>query len=333
MGTVIRRGEKWRAIIRKRGRKARTKTFIRKAHAERWIQETEVQMERNALSGQDADLGVLMTKYIEDIGKIKAWERTHRANLLRFQRDLKGVTLAELTPQWMVDYARDRRVSAATVSQEMTYLSSMLSTAEAMWGVQVDWEVYRKGRKLLRQLRLSGKSRERDRRPEGSELDRIKAALRTTLPVADIIDFAVATAMRVSEVTRIAWADLNLVKKTVIIRDRKHPTDKAGNDHVVPLLTEAYEVIERQPETDARIFPYDERSVTAAYQRARNRAGVKGLRFHDLRHHGISLLFERGYGIHEVAMISGHKSWDQLRRYTNLKPESLHAKDVESTIS
>ena len=47
-----------------------------------------------------------------------------------------------------------------------------------------------------------------------------------------------------------------------------------------------------------------------------------------VEHHGISLLFEQGYAIQEVALVSGHKDWNQLRRYTNLKAESLHAGPV-----
>lgn len=333
MGTIVRRGEKWRAVVRKRGHRTRTKTFVRRAHADRWVRETEVTIENHGLTGQHHELGVLIRRYVKEIGAIKPWERTHRANLLRFARDLDGVTLADMAPQWFVDYARKRRVSAATIAQEMTYLSTMLRTAEAMWGITVDWVTVRKGRQLLRQLRLSGKSRERDRRPEGDELSRIKANLQTTLPVSEIVDFAIATAMRISEIMRITWADLDERKKMVLIRDRKHPTDKAGNDQWIPLLGNSLAIIKRQPQVDDRIFPYDANSVAAAYQRARTRAAVDGLRFHDLRHHAISLLFERGYGVHEVALVSGHKSWSQLRRYTNLKPESLHAKDVSSTAS
>lgn len=331
MGTIVRRGEKWRGVIRKRGHRTRTKTFIRRAHAERWIRETEVDIEKHGLTGQAHDLGLLLQRYIKEIGAIKPWERTHRLNLQRFSRALAGVTLADMTPQWFVDYARDRAVSPATIAQEMTYLSTMLRTAEAMWHVIVDWTAVRKGRQLLRQLRLSGKSRERDRRPEGDELSRILACVQSTLPVSDVVEFAVATAMRAGEITRIRWTDLDERKKMVLIRDRKHPTDKKGNHQWVPLLGNALEVIKRQPRTDDRIFPYDERSITSAYQRARTQSGVEGLRFHDLRHHAISLLFERGYGVHEVALVSGHRSWEQLRRYTNLKPESLHAKDVAST--
>ncbi|WP_082752522.1 tyrosine-type recombinase/integrase [Janthinobacterium sp. B9-8] len=53
---------------------------------------------------------------------------------------------------------------------------------------------------------------------------------------------------------------------------------------------------------------------------------IEDLRLHDLHHEGISWLFEAGYQIQEVAMVSGHKSRGSLRRYTNLRLESLHGK-------
>ena len=47
------------------------------------------------------------------------------------------------------------------------------------------------------------------------------------------------------------------------------------------------------------------------------------LRFHDLRHEGITRLFDAGLSIPEVAMISGHKSWGMLKRYTHMSPKSV----------
>jgi len=44
---------------------------------------------------------------------------------------------------------------------------------------------------------------------------------------------------------------------------------------------------------------------------------------HDLRHEGISRLFERGLNIPEVALISGHLSWNTLKRYTHIKPQTV----------
>ena len=52
----------------------------------------------------------------------------------------------------------------------------------------------------------------------------------------DLTQFAVASAMRLREFCRIAWADLDVAGRTVMIRDRKHPRSKNGNNQRVPLL-------------------------------------------------------------------------------------------------
>jgi site-specific recombinase XerD len=52
-------------------------------------------------------------------------------------------------------------------------------------------------------------------------------------------------------------------------------------------------------------------------------AGMDDLVCHDLRHEGISRLFERGWQIQQVAIISGHKTWKTLQRYTHVSAESL----------
>lgn len=73
-----------------------------------------------------------------------------------------------------------------------------------------------------------------------------------------------------------------------------------------------------------RCFPHNHKSVGAAFRRARNAIGAGDLRFHDLRHEATSRLFEAGLPIERVALVTGHKDWKMLKRYTNLKSEDLH---------
>jgi integrase len=115
----------------------------------------------------------------------------------------------------------------------------------------------------------------------------------------------------------------------VLVRDRKDPRQKKGNDQWVPLLGDAWTVLQRQPEVDdePRIFPCDEQTISKYFREACVALGIPDLHFHDLRHEGTSQLFEEGFEIQQVALVTGHKDWRHLRRYTNLKPESLHALD------
>jgi integrase len=120
------------------------------------------------------------------------------------------------------------------------------------------------------------------------------------------------------------------------IRDRKDPREKKGNDQRIPLLAvsgyDAMALIEEQRairgNEDDRIFPYCHKSAGTAFTRACRDLDIEDLHFHDLRHEGTSRLFEAGFRIEQVALVTGHKDWKMLRRYTHLKPESLH--DVAS---
>lgn len=62
---------------------------------------------------------------------------------------------------------------------------------------------------------------------------------------------------------------------------------------------------------------------SASSARTRPVLGIEDLHLHDLRHEGVSRLFEQGLDIPRVAMISGHQSWATLRRYTHLKPKDV----------
>ena len=131
------------------------------------------------------------------------------------------------------------------------------------------------------------------------------------------------------------WSDVDTPHaRCWTIRDRKDPREKDGNNQRIPLLAvtgyDALALIEgaaghpRQRGSNAS-FP------TTTNQRARlSRApardlSIKDLHFHDLRHEGTSRLFEAGFRIEQVALVTGHKDWKMLRRYTHLRPESLHA--------
>jgi integrase len=75
---------------------------------------------------------------------------------------------------------------------------------------------------------------------------------------------------------------------------------------------------------EAEIFPYDPRTISTMFTRAIASCKIDDLHFHDLRHDGVSRLFAAGYSIEQVSLVSGHKDWNMLRRYTQLKAEDLH---------
>lgn len=59
---------------------------------------------------------------------------------------------------------------------------------------------------------------------------------RLTLPMSRIVQFAIATAMRLDEICRVKWSDLDFDRRMLLIRDRKDPRNKTGNDQRIPLF-------------------------------------------------------------------------------------------------
>lgn len=337
MASVIKVGTQWRAQVRRKGFPTETRTFPAKGLATAWAATTESNM--LAMKHQDAriiskmTLANLIDKYTTEIGAIKPFGKNKKAVLAALRVQLGEVMLPALTTERLTQFtqARQRRgAGGVTIAIDLTYLGSVLKTAKNLWRLPVDPTVTAGARSNMQYLGLSPKSRERDRRPTINELDRLtahyKSVKRQQVPMPELISFAIATAMRLGEIIQLKWADINEGHRTIIIRDRKHPSEKVGNDQEVPLLGIAFDIAMRQPRDDeeGRIFPVREGTVSSIFPRACTRLGIVDLRFHDLRHEGVSRLFEQGYSIEQVALVSGHRDWKMLSRYLHLRAKDLH---------
>jgi integrase len=134
-----------------------------------------------------------------------------------------------------------------------------------------------------------------------------------------IVAFAVFSTRRQEEITRIRWSDWDQAHKRVLVRDMKNPGEKQGNDVWCDVPEEAAKIIASMPREDDRIFPSTTDAIGAAFTRACKLLKFEDLHFHDLRHDGVSRLFEMGLNIPHVAAVSGHRSWTSLKRYTHLR--------------
>ena len=335
MATFQKRGNRWRAIVRKKGHKPATKSFSTKAAAQRWANGVETSMERREWGDPILLRETTVSDVIDEYGKQKAIARSKQTSFNHLKATLGDLTLDRVSVHEIVQHIRGRAsgdsAKPATLGLELTHLTDLLKFARTYLKLPVRLDLTVDARGLLKDEGVVGKSEERDRRPTNEELAKLqeywtspKYLSRTTTPMWDIVSFAMATAMRLSEITRIRWDDINEEDKTILIRDRKHPIKKLGNNQTVPLLFDSFDIVLRQLIIDEKIFPFDPKTISTLFTRTCPRLEIFGLRFHDLRHEGTSRLFEAGYQIHEVALVTGHRDWGQLRRYTQLKARDLH---------
>ena len=334
----------WRVQVRRKGRYV-AETFLRHDHAREWATEAESQIDRGrAPVGKRAmsakTFGDLIDLHIDDMKEVgKPPGRSKSATLEMLQRELGAFKASELGRERLIKFGRDRAKQGAgpvTLSMDIGAIRLVVSHAIAVHGLELSVEPIDMSRIALKRLGLVGKSNERDRRPTEDELTKLFGHFdsnpRQLIPMSRIIKFAIATAMRQEEICRVTWSDLNTRAKMLTIRDRKDPREKKGNDQKIPLLAvsgyDAYALVEEQRairgNEDDRIFPYVHKSAGTAFTRACKDLEILDLHFHDLRHEGTSRLFEAGFAIQQVALVTGHKDWKMLRRYTHLKPETLH---------
>lgn len=333
MASIIKVGLKWRAQVRRKGFPPQTKTFSTKTLAQQWAKALEGDAEQLSAGqiprGPEWTVAKMIERYEEEIEKTKTMGRNKKAVLKTLRSILAKVQLADLTPERIVFYIRDeRKVGGVTASIDLTYLKGALKVTRALLKVPVRPTVVDDARETLNHLGLLSKSNERDRRPTEKELEHVRAWLkqRSETLTVDHIDFILDSCFRPpSEIVNLRWEDLNREDKTILIRDRKDPQKKIGNNQIVPLLGRCMEIIERQPKDGPLIFPVNGSSWSTLFPRACRAHKIKDLRLYDLRHEAISRLVSTNkYSILEMMLITGHKDPKQLARYTQLRARDLH---------
>lgn len=337
------RNGRWTAQVNLGGKRT-SKTFGSKIEATRWARHTEVAADAGKTPmRRDLKLGDLIKVYIEHIADLNP-TRSKLSMLGTINEHMGRLPLRDLSrAQPYREFVKERSAAGAgpsTIGQDLSYLRAALAAGATLLDIDTSAQITALGsaRTLLNAAGAVSRSQERNRRPTDDELLKLKAQFdpkrKTALDMWDVTTFAIATAMRLAEICRITWADLDEKKRTVIIRDRKHPRSKKGNDQEVPLLRghvtiggqaiDPMEIILRQPRNREAIFGHKPETVSTRFTRATAACKIDDLHFHDLRHDGVSRLFAAGYTIEQVSLVSGHRDWNMLRRYTQLRAEDLH---------
>jgi integrase len=225
------------------------------------------------------------------------------------------LSLDRLTASEVAAY-RDARltlVKGDTVRRELAIVQHCLRLARDEWGIPLQINP-------VSRIKLPPPGRSRERRASSDEIERLLAACRssrsTWLPI--VLRLAVETGMRRGELLAVEWTDVDVAARMVRLSKTKN-----GHPRTVPLSSAAVRLLKDAPRVDDRVFPVSANAFRLAWERLRRRAGVTGLRFHDLRHEAVSRFFEKGLTMPEVAAISGHRDARMLMRYTHPKPEAI----------
>ena len=330
---------KWRAQVRRAGL-YRAETFTLKRDAEKWARGIEVQAEHVAAGGfapvpKDATLGDLIDKYQASVGGMPGKTKTATLKMLVDRLGKKKLaTFNAVTLRDFIDQRVQDGAGGVTIAGDLSFLSAVLKWARHARHLDVNERLALEARAGLKHRQLNTRSHERTREPTDAELAQLYAHWagnpRQVIDMPLLCRFALASGMRQDEICRLQVDDVDRKAKTVIIRDRKDPRKKAGNDQTVPLLSDAWAIVEPliADRKVGNIFTARAASVSTAFTRACKVVAppIADLHFHDLRHRATSQFFRMGLDIPRVALLTGHKTWSMLRRYTDIKPADVHAR-------
>ncbi|WP_214508922.1 site-specific integrase [Pseudomonas brassicacearum] len=314
-----------------------SQTFARKQAAQAWARKRESELDEPGAIERASRKGVtlkeMIDRYLIEVEKARPLGKTKRATLTAIGETYMGkLDDTQVNTQCLVDYALWRMsregggVQPQTAGNDLAHLGAVLSIGKDAWGYQLDPLAMGGARRVLRKLGYNLKSRERDRRPTLDELGKLmkhyqdmQARRRSIINMMKVVGFALFSTRRLDEITRIRWDDLDEPGQRVLVRDMKNPGQKIGNDVWCYLPDEAWKILQTMPRAGEDIFPYSPESISTSWAKACKLLNIQNLHFHDLRHEGVSRLFEMDWDIPRVSSVSGHRDWNSLRRYTHLR--------------
>lgn len=340
MASIIQIGAKWRAQVRRKGAKPITKTHPTKAAAQAWARRIEADIEAGTYRAETVetidDLIEAYREMREDSGRPVRDDSNQWYMLRSLETGLGEVKASALDTERLVKWAQGKKRDGAgpyTINMHVSLLGSVLRHVGSIKGLRLP-DIVGEARPTLKYLGLIGGGGRRDRRPGADELtalfDYWAKHPEIGPPMEDIVRLAIVVGFRRGEIMRIEWRDFDQTRKMILVRDRKDPRKKKGNDQWIPLIGDAFAIIDRQPRRpgEARIFPWSPLTVSKYFTWACQALSIPDLHLHDCRHEAASSLIEAGWGPHEVAIVTGHKTTANLDRYVNLDPVALLEKVV-----
>lgn len=228
----------------------------------------------------------------------------------------RNVTLDQLDDDCLSRFVARRRgeVSNSTVNRDLQLLRAVMNMARRKWKrdvANVDWRIHRLPEPSGRTRVLS---------PE--EADHLIAAAAPHLRPA--LACALYTGLRQRNVLGLDWSEVDLRRGVLAVRVKSRRP--GGKPLTVPIAPPLLAILANLgPQDRGPVFLFKGRSVAKmrrAFASACRRAGIEGLRWHDLRHTAASWMIEQGVPLDVVQTILGHSDIRLTQRYAHRRQDA-----------
>jgi integrase len=264
----------WQAKITRQGITVDSKTFQLKEDAQKWARATERKMDIGTFVKRDdtktKTFGELAKKYELEVLIHKKSIQQSKSVIKILTEEFGKKMLSAITPELLIAYRNKRLlyVQPQTVVHELNMITRIYTSATKEWGISIPL-----GNPMVHvtKPKIDG---ERDRRLEDGEWEVLKERLlKCKSPVVlSIVEFAIETAARQSEILSLKWDDVNLPTQTAKLRGIDGRSTK-NNDwfRPVPLSRKAIEVIGVKPSKAIKktpVFKTTQSAFAQSWERA-----------------------------------------------------------------
>jgi len=246
----------------------------------------------------------------------RSWVRD-RSAIKHFNEFFKGKVLSMITPELIERYKaarKDAGANPATINRELACLKTIFNVA-ILWG-KLDSSP-------AKQIRRFPVNNIREKILGDEDMRRLVEAAEPRIKPVLII--ALSTGMRRNEILGLKWQNVHFEGKYIFIE-----YSKSGKTRQIPMNDLIFETLKNIPRVSEFVFYNTKKNknvslfaVRDAFLRACEKAKIKGLRFHDLRHCAASAMVRKGIDLVTVSKILGHSSIIMTMRYAHPTPENM----------
>ncbi len=335
--SIHREGEKlWRVRWREGGRNRSVR--VRGPH------DLARKVERKKMSARDEnrhlevrrEINFRMTSLLDlyereyAVGK-KSYDR-ERAVLNGIRQEFRGKFVREIDAaaikRWYDSLINPRGLKEGTALRHFTVMRHMMGKAATIWSAETGIE-----RNPASGVEVRRPDDARDRFLSATEIRSLNKALEAKAASEErrvrnvfrrlrlIVLIALTTGMRMGEIFRLSWTDVDFETGLIAVRARL----KNGKLRFVPMAPELAAQFERYTRADGELtFPPksgakgERQRVERSFRTILHLAAISNFRFHDLRHTFASWYMMNGGDLYELAKILGHSNIKMTERYAKL---------------
>ena len=324
MATISKRNRGWTVRIRRNGSLPICRQFKSKVNAVKWSRKVERLVElgryEDTTEAGHTTLGDALNRYLVEktVEKKGVSQETYKIGKL-LRDPITEVALSELTMGKLAKFRT--RIAKETSNSTANRYTSLICTC--IKTVTQEWDIYMPTNPCNNIGKLKEPNAKQSRISDEQEtrlLDYARLNKNRYLPL--IITIAIELGLRRSEIVGLRWENVN--------DDRLFlPDTKNGEDRTVPItdnIKAELDIIRRFPRhIDGRVFG-SMKCFRTSWENCLRKSNLEWATFHRLRHEACSRLNDRGFTIPEICAISGHKSWESVKRYIHTEVDRLGEK-------